>query len=931
MSAASARGNRGYPAQRHERKVKLASDHRRSQQDEQQQLLLFARDESSLYTTLATLSQRAGVPASMLPWLVAKEFCDNALDGADAAGRPGAVEIGVDSHGNLIVADQGTGIAGATPEQMAGLFCVARRMVSSKLLRCPTRGAVGNGLRVCLGYLTATGGRLTIETSSLQVELSPEIDGTSRIIRSSTIKPRQGLRLTATAGNKPFLKEHLDWAEDAIELAQQSGTPAFNGRPSPHWLDGDHFRMLLRTAVGSVSVRQFLGKLDGCTGSRAQTRIAARFLRRSAADLDAAEAAELLFAAQAATKPPKPRALRALGRDAVIAGGYAITEGAFAEGEHEPRAQIPFLIECWADGFFPEEQANRLNCTLFMNRTRAVVWPTGNAWHGVLELGIHGTALRVPVPPGPHYRLTINITAPMFRLTSDGKAPDCHVFRAALIEAIQKAANEAGREIATMMSAEQKRIAARREQQQREEAEYQRLADRAARQERLARIEAEKAARKAAPTIRDVALELLPGAIREAEADGYLFNNRHIIYRIREEVRQRTGEELRQNYFDKLITELEAKHGDLSPLLIREARGSFSIPHSHGSRPLGTLSVRAFHRPGWVFNKVLLIEKDDLRLMLEQAEWDRRHDAVLVSAKGFTTRAARDLIDKIAGTTEPVKVFSVHDADAAGTLIQHTVQHATLARAARKIEIIDLGLQPWEGVALGLAIEKVPVNLTKKSQPIRRPVGAYVRARTDRAPNGETWEEWLQHSRVELNAFTSAELITWLDRKMAEVGAGKLIPPDDILRNEFGEQVHGRAQEAVKEAIERRLGQQIAAIETERAEATEETRDEMARATAPLLTQLALLEKPYLDRLALLEEPFEQKIKAARSEANAIDQKGEAHRAIERITPKADRLRAAIGEAFSRRPTLHWSAVLREIADGTEVDPIIVDPDGGRA
>ena len=137
------------------------------------------------------------------------------------------------------------------------------------------------------------------------------------------------------------LEEHLAWAQDAIELAQQSGQAAFTGRPSPHWFDLDHFRVLLRAAVGNISVRQFLAELDGCTGSRAQTRIAAQFLRRPAASLDATEAAELLTAAQAATKPPKPAALRPLGRKAVVTAGYAIAEGTFTEGEHAPQADDP--------------------------------------------------------------------------------------------------------------------------------------------------------------------------------------------------------------------------------------------------------------------------------------------------------------------------------------------------------------------------------------------------------------------------------------------------------------------------------------------------------------------------------------------------------------------------------------------------------------
>ena len=78
--------------------------------------------------------------ASMLPGLVAKELCDNALDAADAAGTPRRRRDQRRRRGNLTVEDHGTGIPGATPEQIASLFCVARPMVSSKLLRRPSAG-----------------------------------------------------------------------------------------------------------------------------------------------------------------------------------------------------------------------------------------------------------------------------------------------------------------------------------------------------------------------------------------------------------------------------------------------------------------------------------------------------------------------------------------------------------------------------------------------------------------------------------------------------------------------------------------------------------------------------------------------------------------------------------------------------------------------
>ncbi len=535
-------------------------------------------------------------------------------------------------------------------------------------------------------------------------------------------------------------------------------------------------------------------------------------------------------------------------------------------------------------------------------------------------MSVSGIRVFVPVPAGPHYDITVAITSPMFRLISDGKGPDCSPFRAALIEAIGKATKQAGRDIAEAMSAQQRQAAARRQQRQREETQQLQIANRAARQERRAQIEAQKAERRARPSIRDVVVKLLPDALKIEEASGLLFNTRRLVYRIRDQVRQRTGQVLEQNYFDKLLTEIEAERGDLSPLLIREARGYFSIPHDGRDTPLGTLTVREFQRPPWRFNKIVAIEKNDLRLMLKQAGWDKRHDAVLMSAVGFNTRAARDLIAEM---NEPLRVYSVHDADGPGTVIQHTLQHATLARAARKIEVIDLGLQPWEGLALALAVEKVPIRYAKNGEPIRRPVGAYIRERTDRAPTGETWEEWLQHSRVELNAFTSAELIDWLDNKMAELGDGKLIPPDNILQDEFGERVRGRAQEAVAAAIERRLNDEITTIEAAKAAAARLRREEMARATAPLRELLTLVEAPFRETIALLEAPFDMEAGGARAAAEAIDQVARTERIIEQITP--DDLRAEIDEIFSKKPTLPWSDVLHDIADETDALHDIAD------
>ena len=102
---------------------------------------------------------------------------------------------------------------------------------------------------------------------------------------------------------------------------------------------------------------------------------------------------------------------------------------------------------------------------------------------------------------------------------------------------------------------------------------------------------------------------------------------------------------------------------------------------------------------------------------------------MLQSSKGFTTRAARDLVDKLAEHEEPVTVFTVHDADAAGTMIYQTFQEATNARGARKIKIINLGLEPWEAVEAGFDIETVPQGDKRKA------VADYVLKRDEEFPN----------------------------------------------------------------------------------------------------------------------------------------------------------------------------------------------------
>jgi hypothetical protein len=381
------------------------------------------------------------------------------------------------------------------------------------------------------------------------------------------------------------------------------------------------------------------------------------------------------------------------------------------------------VVEAWAK---PSEATWATVC---INRT-----PIANeidAVHNKRDIDFFGCGLRDTVAQAPRdkeFAIWLHITTPYMPITSEGKEPDLEPFLTQIEEAVTRAVRKAHRPNG----------ADRRSQ-------------------------------------KDIVLDNLDDVIAEVSGEkGYRFNERQIFYQLRPILQDEIGEELKIGNFKKIIDDYEEEHGEI-PLMYREPRGSITHPHHNETITLGTLMVEDYERPAWLFNKVVYIEKEGANEALKDAGWLERHDCCVMSSKGFSTRAARDLIDKLAEHDEPVQVFCVHDADAYGTMIYQTLQNETKARGARKIEIINLGLEPWEALAMGPEVE----NLERKKD--RKAVAEYVLDRDD----GDHWEEWLQDHRVELNAMTTPQFIEWLDVKMAKHGVGKLIPPADVLEDEL--------------------------------------------------------------------------------------------------------------------------------------------------
>jgi hypothetical protein len=119
---------------------------------------------------------------------------DNGLDHPSAE-----VQAGCAGTDLAYVEDNGPGLDG-TPEEIASLFSIRRPMRSSKLLRLPQRGALGNGLRVVSGAVLASGGSLAVITRNLRVELRPEADGSTTVVSTAPVNHPRGTRVEVGFG-----------------------------------------------------------------------------------------------------------------------------------------------------------------------------------------------------------------------------------------------------------------------------------------------------------------------------------------------------------------------------------------------------------------------------------------------------------------------------------------------------------------------------------------------------------------------------------------------------------------------------------------------------------------------------------------------------------------------------------------------------------
>ena len=279
------------------------------------QNLKFEREDWTLFRTIDGLTQKAGVSRDKL---------HPPRPQGDGRQRPRCRSPSwsqrrsrLPTKGGYFVDDDGPGIDG-TPEEIARLFSIRRPLVSSKLLRLPTRGAVGNGLRVVAGAV------LAIRRQPRRHHPQPAHRASPRARRQHHRRQRQDGQASGRHPHRDQLRprtaecddDTLDWAQARLLIWRMSGR-AIRGKTSPWWYDAPQFHELL-DASGDRPVRDLVAQLDGCTGAKAGEIVAAAGLNRAICkDVTRPQAERLLRAARASMPSQvNPKRLGAVGPDA---------------------------------------------------------------------------------------------------------------------------------------------------------------------------------------------------------------------------------------------------------------------------------------------------------------------------------------------------------------------------------------------------------------------------------------------------------------------------------------------------------------------------------------------------------------------------------------------------------------------------------------
>jgi len=333
---------------------------------------------------------------------------------------------------------------------------------------------------------------------------------------------------------------------------------------------------------------------------------------------------------------------------------------------------------------------------------------------------------------------------------------------------------------------------------------------------------------KAKPQIRRAAYEVMEQAYLQASDNNTLpANARQIMYAARPLILQKTADKIWKNdsYFTQglLPDYIETHPAETADWdVVYDARGHLTEPHVKESLGLGTLNVRDYigkwsieisgeidaddfsagdfyptKGPNNRYKHALFIEKEGFDALLEKSEIAKKYDLAIFSSKGMSTTATRMLVEAL--SNHGVTILVAHDFDKSGLGIVHNLYHDTRRYTfAEEPNVVDLGLRLDDVHEMGLAAEPCEYLQHKNPKEILYGYGA-SQAEMNFLVTGRAGFKGWTGQRVELNALTARQFISWLSAQLDKHGVKKVIPDAATLKIAFA-----RAEKVfkIKQALE---------------------------------------------------------------------------------------------------------------------------------
>lgn len=274
----------------------------------------------------------------------------------------------------------------------------------------------------------------------------------------------------------------------------------------------------------------------------------------------------------------------------------------------------------------------------------------------------------------------------------------------------------------------------------------------------------------------DICFEHMEAAWAKASGDGRLPTHwRQVFYVMRPLCDAESDRPLTDTTFKNILENYLSEHAPSWDVL-RGARGVFKEPHraeDDTGLAMSTMNVRNYLRgepdtsiapvssrfpTRGAANRiaaVLICEKEGFDELLMAEGVPERFDVALMSTKGISAVAARDLARSLGAPC-----FTLHDLDKNGFVMASGFPFAT-----------DIGIRLAD-------VEKW--NLTPEDQAHKNPIKTASNLRRNGATADEA--EFVSNGqRVELNMFSGPAFIEFVEGKLAEYGIEKVIPGDATL------------------------------------------------------------------------------------------------------------------------------------------------------